>query len=212
MSILIRWRAIKLLPCVEAIWSNTASTYFAISKAPFAGIRTRDPDQDQENWRCRPLGYGGVSKTSYETLISFGWFYYQYPFKPLVLHFLVLYYPIGKSRNIIILKNIMTIFDNQYSLIDARWHIGMISILVYPFFTEGIVFLLYLDEVTNAYWKKRGLVILDRYFGKWMETNGAGEKVKKRGKTKFRSKTVCTHIFSVCSFAHLQSCFLKSVL
>ena len=39
--------------------------------------------------------------------------------------------------------------------------------------------MLYLDDVTNAYLKKRGLVISDWYFGKRMETNSLGEKVKK---------------------------------
>ena len=43
-----------------------------------------------------------------------------------------------------------------------------------------MAFLLYLDDVTNAYWEKRGLVIYDRYFGVGMETNSAGEKVKRR--------------------------------
>ena len=40
--------------------------------------------------------------------------------------------------------------------------------------------------------EKRGLVISDWYFGEGMENDSAGEKVKK-GKTKFCSKTVCTH-------------------
>ena len=36
-----------------------------------------------------------------------------------------------------------------------------------------------LDDVTNAYWEKRGLVILDWYFGEGMDNNIAVEKVKK---------------------------------
>ena len=39
--------------------------------------------------------------------------------------------------------------------------------------------LLYLDVVTNAYSKKKGLVILDWYFSERMETNSASEKGKK---------------------------------
>ena len=39
--------------------------------------------------------------------------------------------------------------------------------------------LFYLDDVTNAYWKKRGLFILDWYLGARMAMNSAGEKVKK---------------------------------
>ena len=46
------------------------------------------------------------------------------------------------------------------------------------------IFVLYLDDVTNAYWKKRRLVISDRYFGEGMETNGAKKKVKKERKDK----------------------------
>ena len=34
---------------------------------------------------------------------------------------------------------------------------------------------------------------MDWYFGERMETNSAGEKVKKERKTKFCSKTECTH-------------------
>ena len=44
----------------------------------------------------------------------------------------------------------------------------------------SIAFLLYLDDVTNAYGKKRGLVISGWYFGEGIKTNGAGKKVKKR--------------------------------
>ena len=36
-----------------------------------------------------------------------------------------------------------------------------------------------MDDVTNAYWEKRGLVISDWYFSEGIETNSAGEKVKK---------------------------------
>ena len=39
--------------------------------------------------------------------------------------------------------------------------------------------MLYLDDIMNAYWKKRGLVITDWNFGEGMETNSEGEKVKK---------------------------------
>ena len=60
------------------------------------------------------------------------------------------------------------------------------------FLKECIAFLLNLDDITNAFWEKRGLVISDWYFSKGMETNIAGEKVKK-GKKKFCSKTMCTH-------------------
>ena len=47
------------------------------------------------------------------------------------------------------------------------------------FFTACMAFLLYLDDVTNAYWEKRGLVISDWYFGEGMENNSTGQKVKK---------------------------------
>ena len=50
------------------------------------------------------------------------------------------------------------------------------------FFIACIAFLLYLDDVTNAYLEKRGLVISDWYFGEGMETNSTGEKVKKERK------------------------------
>ena len=39
--------------------------------------------------------------------------------------------------------------------------------------------MLYLDDVTNENWEKRGLVIWDWYFGEGMETNSASEKIKK---------------------------------
>ena len=51
------------------------------------------------------------------------------------------------------------------------------SVLVYHFWKHAL--LLNLDDVTNAHWKKKGLVILDWYFGEGMETNSEGEKVKK---------------------------------
>ena len=68
------------------------------------------------------------------------------------------------------------------------------NIVVYLFiiFYCCIAILLYLDDFMNVYWKKRGLVISDWCFGEGIETNSAGEKVKK-GKTKFCSKTMCTH-------------------
>ena len=40
--------------------------------------------------------------------------------------------------------------------------------------------MLYLDDVTNAYREKKGLVIKGWNFGEGMENNSAGEKVKKR--------------------------------
>ena len=52
----------------------------------------------------------------------------------------------------------------------------------YTFLKAFIAILLYLDDVTNAYFEKKGLVISDRYFGEGMETNNAGEKVKKERK------------------------------
>ena len=56
----------------------------------------------------------------------------------------------------------------------------MSSILVYHFLQQAcIAFLLFLDDITNAYWEKRVLVILDWYFVEGMETNSAGENVKK---------------------------------
>ena len=52
----------------------------------------------------------------------------------------------------------------------------------YTFLKACIAILLYLDDVTNAYLEKKGLIISDRYFGEGMETNNAGEKVKKERK------------------------------
>ena len=49
-------------------------------------------------------------------------------------------------------------------------------------FYSMLAFLLYMDEVMNAYWEKRGLVFSDWYFGEGMETNSAGEKEKKERK------------------------------
>ena len=40
----------------------------------------------------------------------------------------------------------------------------------------------------NAYCKKRGLVIYDRYFGEGMENNSAGGKVIKERKDKISCK------------------------
>ena len=48
--------------------------------------------------------------------------------------------------------------------------------------------MLYLDDVMNAYWEKRVLVISDWYFGEGMETNSTGEKVKKERKDKILFK------------------------
>ena len=56
-----------------------------------------------------------------------------------------------------------------------------------------IAFFLYLDDVTNEYLKKRGLVITDWFFGEGMETNSEGEKAKKER----------NDVLSVCLFAHL---------
>ena len=42
------------------------------------------------------------------------------------------------------------------------------------------MYLVYLYDVTYAYWKKWGLVILDWYYGEGMETTRADEKVKKK--------------------------------
>ena len=58
--------------------------------------------------------------------------------------------------------------------------------------------MVYLDDVTHAHRKKRGLVILDWYFGERMETTSAGLKVKKREERQnFRSKIVCTSVCEV---------------
>ena len=40
--------------------------------------------------------------------------------------------------------------------------------------------MLYLDDVRNAVWNKWGLVILDWYFSKGMETHKARKKIKKQ--------------------------------
>ena len=59
--------------------------------------------------------------------------------------------------------------------------------------------------------KKEG-VSQDWYFGERMETTRAGEKVEKRGKTKFCSKIVCTHKIrsSYCSHHTPNSCKCRS--
>ena len=48
--------------------------------------------------------------------------------------------------------------------------------------------MLYLDDVMNAYWEKRGLVILDWNFGEGMDNNSTGEKVKIERKDKILYK------------------------
>ena len=54
-------------------------------------------------------------------------------------------------------------------------------------------FLLYLDDFMHAFKKRRGLDIQDCYFGEGMESNSNGEKKKREGKTKYSSKTMCSH-------------------
>ena len=57
---------------------------------------------------------------------------------------------------------------------DFLWSLDLpSSILVYHFLK---------DDVTHAFWKKLGLVILDWYFGEGMDNNSAAEKDKKEGK------------------------------
>ena len=50
-----------------------------------------------------------------------------------------------------------------------------------------------MDDVTNAYWKKKGLVSSDGYYGEGMETNSAGEKVKKRKEWQNILQELCVH-------------------
>ena len=53
--------------------------------------------------------------------------------------------------------------------------------------------MLYLDDVKSACFKRRGLDILDCYFGERMESNNANEKEKKERQNILQK--LCEHTF-----------------
>ena len=67
---------------------------------------------------------------------------------------------------------------------------------MYHFFKACIAFLLYLDDITNAFSKNRELVILKWYFGERMENNSASEKDKiskeKQNFVHYYNRQMCT--------------------
>ena len=60
-------------------------------------------------------------------------------------------------------------------------------------FVACSAFLLYLDDVTYAVWKNRGLGILDWYFREGMETHKAGKNVYKRKECRNCLQKICVH-------------------
>ena len=66
--------------------------------------------------------------------------------------------------------------------------------------------MLCLDEVTNAIWKKWGLVIQDWYFGEGKEKNSKCEKDKKEGIGKIMFKNyVYTWIYTIVKYYSIYS-------